>query len=237
MLGTMPARPFGRRTPLHNVMVLAALTCACGKKQDEPPPRQVDRKVDINRIPVPNHGPEVMAGTHETRRTKTTEGMIEAMLDDQHVEHGFLPYGMNAAVTSEETGVSRVTLVGSPTDAGYPALHIELEGLRLDQLELPKTFTAARGDAKKGKSKKQPSVRPKILYYETEQIVFSADPEREEDPFSVTIESYEGQTVRGTFEAVLHPRSAHFGKPKTVERGRFEVLLRLSGVEPKEPAQ
>ena len=215
------------------IVLLGAIACACDRGQEQAPPRQVDRRVDIDRIPVPNHGPEVMAGTHEMRRTKTAEGTMDAMIDEQHVELGFLPYGMNAAIASEATGVSRLTLVGSPTDAGYPALHLEFEGVRLDELELPKAFAPER-DA--GKTKKKPEPLPKVLWFETEQIVFAADPTREEDPFEITIESYEGNVVQGSFTAVVHPRAAHFGKPKRIERGRFEVALRLSGVELGKPA-
>jgi hypothetical protein len=224
-----------RELPRHDLriwLVLATLA-ACDRGEPAEPPRKVDRRVNVDRIPVPNHGPEVMAGTHEMRRTNSAEGVIEMMLDGAHVEQTFLPYGMNAAVASEKTGVSRLTLAGSPTDAGYPALHLKFEGLRLDQIELPKTFTRTPAGAKKRKRKAAPETKlPKILYYETEKIVFEADPEHEDEAFEITIDAFEGNVVSGTFEATLHPRVAHFGEPKRIERGRFEVALRLSGVEP-----
>jgi hypothetical protein len=222
-----------RRHGLQTLLVLAAVL-ACDRGEPAPTPRKVDRRVDTQRIPVPNHGPEVMAGTHEVRRTKSAEGIIEAMLDGDHVEHTFLPYGMNSAISSEKTGVSRLSLVGSPTDAGYPALHLVFEGLKLDEVELPKTFTNREDETTERKPKPKPKPKPafpKILYYEAEQVVFEANPDREES-FEVTIEAFEGNTVRGTFEATVVPRAKHFGEPKRLESGRFEVTLRLSGIEP-----
>jgi hypothetical protein len=210
------------------ILFLAVTVLACGRDEPAPAPRRA-AVVDVARIPVPDHGPEVMAGNREMRRTKSTEGVIEAMIDGDHVQHGFLPYGMNAAIASEETGVARLILAGSPTDAGYPALHLRFEGLRLDQVDLPKTFTNRNAPGKPGRGPKV--VFPKVEYHETEQIVFEAEPERE-DAFEVTLESFEGDTVRGTFEATLHPRVQHFGAPKRIERGRFEVMVRRSGIEP-----
>lgn len=235
-MSALELRWAGPRRGLRPLVILA-LVVACDGDKEQPPPRKVERRVDVDRIPVPNHGPEVMAGTQEKRRTVSAEGIIEAMIDGQHAEHTFLPFGMNAAIASEETGVARLTLVGSPTDAGYPALHLQFEGLRLDEVELPKTFEVVHDKAKKRPSKPaKKDVVPKILYYESERIVFETDPTREDGGFEITVESFEGKTVRGTFKGTLYPRVEHFGEPKTIDRGRFEVSLRLSGIEPaKEP--
>lgn len=210
-----------------SLLLASALACE-GSEKTEKPPRKVERSVDVERIPVPNHGPEVMAGTPDRRRTKTAEGAIEAVIDGQHQDLRFLPYGKNAAIHAESTGVSRVTLAGARSDAGYPALHLVVENVRLDELELPATFTI--GGEKKKKRKSGPV--PRILFYETERVVFEAGADQAKSTGEMTLEAFEGDTIRGAFEGTLHPRVEHFGEPKTIERGRFEVSLRLSGIEP-----
>jgi hypothetical protein len=51
----------------------------------------------------------------------------------------------------------------------------------------------------------------------------------------IVIESIHGNRITGTFEGVVVPPAEHFGPPKTIERGRFEVAVRLSGIEPSTP--
>jgi hypothetical protein len=48
----------------------------------------------------------------------------------------------------------------------------------------------------------------------------------------VTIESYVGKQVKGTFAGKLVARSAAFGPPIDVTNGRFDVELRLNGAAP-----
>jgi hypothetical protein len=213
------------RTRSLGVVGCLVLAIGCNESTDAEAPRQVDAKVSTDRIPVPNHSPADMSGDADKRRTETAKGTLEAVIDGQHHEFRHLPYGKNAAIHDDETGVSRIVLAGSDGSDGYPAVHIVLENVRFDALgELPATFTP-RGDA----STQKP--RAKIRFLRDARFEWQTDPKASEDA-NVTIESVEANVVRGTFEGKVVPVGERLGEPKTIERGRFEVTLRLSGVEP-----
>ncbi|HWB73492.1 MAG TPA: hypothetical protein VG755_01025, partial [Nannocystaceae bacterium] len=140
----------------------------------------------------------------------------------------FLPYGSNVASWSEKTGVARLALSGAPSDRGVPMLRVVIENVRIDRLQLPATFAIGSGDA----GEPRPDTpRARMEYQLEERKTWHAGPEGEAVG-AITIESYAGKRVRGTFNAKLTPRSTAFGPPIDLTDGRFDIELRLQGIEP-----
>ncbi|MBC8074245.1 MAG: hypothetical protein IAG13_38350, partial [Deltaproteobacteria bacterium] len=174
---------------------------------------------------VPQHDPKMLGmGGDEAVRTVAAEGSMSAAVDGVATTFTFLPFGSNVAAWSEHSGVARVVIAGAPTDRGFPMLRIVLENVRLDRLQLPASFAIGGGG-------KADAPRARIEYMREERKSWLAEAEGPAAG-TVTLEGYTGKHVRGTFSATLTPRSSAFGPPIDVTNGRFDVALRLQGVEP-----
>ena len=98
--------------------------------------------------------------------------------------------------------------------------------MRLDRLQLPASFAIGGGGG--GKTD---APRARVEYIREERKSWLADAEGPAAG-TVTLEGYTGKRVRGSFAVKLTPRSSAFGPPIEVTAGRFDIALRLQGVEP-----
>jgi len=219
------------------------LLSACGDaaKTQDAPAAGADAKV-VSRVAVedvPEHSAAAMAEADKPQLV-TTRGSLSATLNGHALQFETLTTGANAAVWAPATRVARVMVGGSDGDEAFPALRVLLEGVRLDKLELPATFTIGpKGDAK-AEASKDPErplspPRPRIVYEIEARKIWEAGPDRGGSG-TITIEAFEGKRIRGTFAGKLEPHSSAFGPPIEITDGRFEVDLRLNGVEPRTPA-
>lgn len=221
---------------------LAVLVGACGGAASEaaPPPPKVEPGVDLAKVEIPEHKGVDMTSDPKPMLV-TTKGTVTATLNGHPKTFATLPVGGNAAVWTPATRMARVLVGGSESDAGFPALRIVLEGVRLDTLALPATFTLGKkADAKAFVRSDDPEVpvaeaRPRLLFEIEARKIWESDPEGPEVG-SVTIDSFDGKRVTGTFSAKLKPRSVAFGPPLDITDGKFDVELRLNGVAPGKPA-
>ncbi len=222
-----------RRIALLFAALGIALGSACKDEVPSPPPRKVKKKVDTDRIPVPNHSPDKMTDPGKPRRV-TMKGTMEADLSGRKQHFVFFPRGENAAVYYAETGVSWLKIRGALSDEGTPSFSMKLEPLKLDDLELPATFVA--GEAKDG----APALH--VEYEMGVDAVWTADalsPSENpmQDPMRVTFERFEDRTLHGTFEGTLMPKAPNTSEPVKVARGTFAIELRLTNVERGEKAE
>lgn len=222
----------GMRTLVVGLGLMVVVAGCNGSSQPAKDPPKSGDAADAHSVAVPSHAAAMRSGEQQQRRTETATGSIEAMIGGEHHEFRFLPYGKNAAIYAEDTGVARIVLAGSEGRDGYPALHLVLENVRLDRIEkLPATFGYTDQDGDR-------DVMAKIRYLEDDRITWASAAEATRaGKNQVTIESIEGSTIRGTFEGVVVPPAKRFGEPKPIERGRFEVTVRLSGIEPAPVAE
>jgi hypothetical protein len=211
---------------LLDTLVVATLALACGRKDapadptPTPTPRPAAKAEAKAEHPAidPKHDPSAMAGGPDAMLAVETEGTMQATMNGVATKLDFLPTGSNVAIVKEDKKIARVKLGGAPTEGGLPLLEISLDGVRLDELTLPAKLEIAASDD-------DPHVR--IIYSVTEQKVWESQPGG-----NVTIESYAGARVKGTFAAKLNPRSAAFGPSIDVQGGTFDVVLRLNGAKP-----
>jgi hypothetical protein len=225
------------------------------------------------------HDPAAMGGGDVDAVVIETKGVIEATLNGTPTRFEFLPTGSNVAIVDEAHGVARVVVGGAPTDKGMPMLRLTLDGVRVDRLTLPASFTtvgpeATPSDAKTPDAKtpdaktpdaktpdaktpdaktpdaktpdaktpdaktpdaktpdaKTPdakSPRVRLEYRMSEEKVW-----RSVAGGSVTIDSYSGKRVKGTFAGKLEPKASAFGPPIELTAGTFDVELRLNGAAP-----
>ncbi len=209
-----------RRVALLLVLV-APFAGACKDEAPTPAPRKVKKKVDTDRIPAPNHSPEMLTDPGKPRRV-TMKGSMEADLSGRRQHFVFFPRGTNAAVHSPDTKVSWVKLEGALSDEGTPSMAFTLEPLKLDDVKLPATFVAGetKGDA--------PKLTVVYSMGPTEQ--WSSD-EESEKPMRITLEKFEGRRLSGTFEGILAPVAPNQSDPVKVEKGTFAIEVRLTNVE------
>lgn len=223
---------------------LAVLAGACGGGTSEaaapPPPPKVESGVDLAKVEIPEHGAIDMKATAKPMIV-TTKGTVSATLNGHPKTFRTLPVGANAATWVPLSRVARVLIGGSEGEDAFPALRIVLEGVRLDTLALPATFTFGKTQgAKPFERSDDPEVpiaatRPRIVFEIEARKIWESDPEGPEVG-SVTIESFDGKRIAGTFSAKLKPRSVAFGPPLDITDGKFDVELRLNGVAPGKSA-
>jgi hypothetical protein len=198
------------------------LALACGSKDATPTPTptptagKAPAKVDHADID-PKHDPAAMGDGGE-RVAVTAKGSMEASLNGVVTKLAFMPPGANAAIVKPDKKIARVKIGGAASDRGLPMLELTLDGVHLHELKLPATLTIAAGEA-------EPMAR--IQYSVTEQKVWESVPGG-----TITIDSYSGSRVQGSFAAMLEPRSPAFGPAIEVKNGRFDVELRLNGATP-----
>jgi len=221
------------RSLLHTLVVTAiAAALACSRKDapadatPTPTPTPTPRPTPIAKAPEQadhppidaKHDPAAMGAGPEAMAAIETEGTMEASFNGTVTRLDFLPTGSNVAIVKADKKVARVKIGGAPTDGGLPLLELSLDGVRLDELTLPAKLEIASGDT-------DPLVR--VIYSVTGRKIWESIPGG-----TVTIESYSGARVKGSFAAKLQPRSAAFGPSIELTGGKFDVVLRLNGAKP-----
>lgn len=156
----------------------------------------------------------------------STTGKLDAMIDGKPAHFVRMAPGQNRAITLPGEGVGRVSIAGSEEDTGLPHLRLIVEGVRPDQLAYPITIGSKPKDG--AAAVKAPWVS--IRYEVNEHRVYVIDPQKGAEA-KVTLEAWEGTTLRGSFEGKLAPTAAALGGPIPVS-GTFAVTLGLQGVEP-----
>lgn len=213
------------------VVFLAVLGCGGSSTPtpaaDAPAPAKV-AILDTKAIEAPKHDFAAMAASDAEAPKVAATGSFSATFDGKPRPFPFLPSGLNAASWVEDTKVARVQIGAAANDReGYPYLRIVLEGARLDQLQLPKTFAFSE-------TKDADGVRASITYEIADRKLWNADTAAG-DAGSVTLESFAGNRVTGSFTAKLAPRSSAFGSPISITDGKFSIDLRLRGIAPRQP--
>jgi hypothetical protein len=214
-------------------LVIAFGLCACGSSSAPPAPTPTAEQPKIERptAEIPDHDAKMLAPLgDEPMHTVAAQGSMSAVLNGTATSFTFLPYGSNVASWSEKTGVARLAISGAPSDRGVPMLRIVIENVRVDRLQLPVTFTVGSGQPA-GAEPRPDTPRPRMEYQLEERKSWLAGPDGDAVG-AVTIESYTGKRVKGSFKAKLTPRSSAFGPPIELSDGRFDIELRLQGIEP-----
>ncbi|MEM9458252.1 MAG: hypothetical protein AAGF11_29015 [Myxococcota bacterium] len=147
-------------------------------------------------------------------------GTFDVTVEGRLSHYARIPRGQNRALVIPDKKVARVSIAGALSDDGWPNVRIILENFRPDEAKYPVTLSST---AKKGP-------RASVRYYLSEKQVYRVDHEKNAKA-EVTLEAYEGKTLRGSFTSTLAPTAAGLGKPLPVS-GKFSVELVLSGVEP-----
>jgi hypothetical protein len=155
------------------------------------------------------------------------KGTFDVTRDGKVVHFAHLPPGQNRAIVLADGETGRVSVAASETEEGQPHLRILIEGLRPDRAQYP--ITIGSTPAKDAKAaKKGPSL---TMRYEVHDLrVYVTDSAKGAD-MQVTLEGFEGSTLRGRFEGKLAPTAAGLGEPIPLS-GKFAVELGLQGVQP-----
>ncbi|MBL4686752.1 MAG: hypothetical protein JKY37_19295 [Nannocystaceae bacterium] len=184
------------------------------KDKDKVQPREA-AKTPTAPAPNPHKTVEAMAAQKPALRSQ--DGSFDLTVDETTTHLPVLPFGQNSAVYFEGKK-GRITVAGS-SQVGYPSFRAEMVGWRLDELTLPMTLTG---------SDKQ---LVRFRYQVTERVEYKSDDaatRRGEN--EVTLLSYEGNVLTGTFAGTVAPKSKALGEPMKVS-GKFKTTLRLKGVE------
>jgi hypothetical protein len=218
---------------LRTLALSSVLLVAC--TQDAPPPtkptaeaaptKAAPTKAD-KRLPVDDPHALPPPGQDEPPPpiTASAKGSFEATIDGKTAHFVRLPPGQNRAVASAETGVKRVSLAASETEEGLPHLRMLIDGVRPDQLKYPLTITGkASGTTVEG-----PSLT--VRYEVNDKRIYVIDPAKDAN-IEMTLEGFEGSTLRGRFKGKLAPTAAGLGAPIPIA-GEFAVELGLQGVQP-----
>lgn len=204
---------------------------------------------DPHAEPPPGEDPPVMDVM------PAAKGTFDVTLEGKLVHYQRLARGQNRAIVLPDGKIGRVLVAASETDAGLPNLRITIEGLRPDEAQYPltigrapaagdaktdekktddaKTDDAKTGDAKTDEKKAGPSLS--VRYEVNEHRIYVIDPAKGAD-IQLTLEAFEGSTLRGHFEGKLAPTAAGLGGPIPIS-GKFAVELGLQGVKPGPTAQ
>ncbi|MEM7154424.1 MAG: hypothetical protein AAF799_16375 [Myxococcota bacterium] len=148
-----------------------------------------------------------------------TVGTFDATIDGEFTHFLRMPRGQNRAVAIPDHGVARVSVGAAVGHEGWPHIRLTFENLFLDAAEFPVTLPS--------KDKGLADVSLKVRYQVSEQRVYAGDA----STMKVTLESWVGTTLSGTFEGTLTPTAAGLGDPIPVS-GKFETSLGLRGVRP-----
>lgn len=219
-------------TTLRSIVVSSVLLAACSPDAPaqsqpaaaeaapaKPPGSLAEPRLppgDPHAVPPPGEEPPAMA-------MPTTTGTLDAMIDGKPVHFVHLTPGQNRAVVLPGDAVGRVSIAGAEESSGQPHLRLLIGGVRPDQLQYPITIAS-----KPEKDAKGPSVS--IRYVVHEQRIYVIDPAKGAEA-TVTLEGWEGTTLRGRFEGKLAPTAAALGGPIPVS-GKFAVELGVQGVQP-----
>ncbi len=210
------------RASALSVAAVLVFALACKEDEPTPPPKKVERGVDLAKIPVPEHTPEMLSDPGKPRRV-AAPGSVDVKVSGKQQHFTFMPKGVNAAVFAEEKDVKWVRVTGQANSESGPTVRIHLDGLRLDRTELPATFKTSD----EGKGKVALTVR-----YEIDPVKWweAKSGKPSENTAEVTLEAFEGTRLKGTFKGTLDPNNPALGKPVELAEGSFDVELRLNGV-------
>jgi hypothetical protein len=212
-----------RASTLSLVLLLGL---GCNDEPPAPPPKEVKKGVDVAKIPVPDHTPEMLSDPGKPRRV-SSPGSLDVQIDGKHQHFVHMPKGVNAAVRFDDKDVAWIRVTGQATTESGPWVRIELRNVRLDELEFPATFTT------RDKGKAKLAVRYEMdptRYWETKSGVES------DNVAELTLESFEGKKLTGTFKGTLDPADTKIAKPMPITSGKFQGELRLNGVSEKTKA-
>lgn len=185
-----------------------------GKDQGKDQPREAAKPPPA---PAPNPHKTVEAMEAQKPTLRTQDGSFDLTVDETTTHLPVLPFGQNSAVYFEGKK-GRISVAGSSQE-GYPSFRAEMVGWRLDELTLPMTLT---GDDKQ---------LVRFRYQLSERAQYNSDDaatRRGEN--KVTLLSYEGDVLTGTFAGTVAPKSKALGEPMKVS-GKFKTTLRLKGVQ------
>jgi hypothetical protein len=214
------------------VISLGLFACGSSNAPPAPTPTAEQPKIEQPAAEIPHHDAKMLAPLgEEPVRTVAAQGSMSATLNGTATSFTFLPYGSNVASWSEKTGVARLAISGAPSDRGVPMLRIVIENVRVDRLQLPVTFAIGSGQPAGTAEPRQDTPRARMEYQLEERKSWLGGPHGEAVG-AITIESYTGKRVKGSFNAKLTPRSSAFGPPIEITEGRFDIELRLQGIEP-----
>lgn len=146
-----------------------------------------------------------------------TVGTFDATIDGAMTHFLRLPRGQNRAVAVADAGIARVSIAAAEGHEGWPHFRIVLDGLKLDAVELPLTLPS---DAMK-------DVEVSVRYQVNENRIYTEEGAK----MQVTLDSFAGSVLRGSFEGALAPTKSGLGDPIPVS-GKFEVELGLRGISP-----
>jgi len=234
-------------TSLRSIALISVLLAACksdasdqgapaeakpaavpAQAQGKPPgsmPSDVRPPGDPHALPAPGEEPAAAP-------MPAASGSFDVTIDGKLQHFSRLPPAQNRAVALPEDGVTRVMIGAMESERGGPSFSLLLEGVRPDQIEYPLVLPAPADGKRKSKSKPDDGKGPTVsLRYEIhDKRTYVIDPD-EGAEVQVTLEAFEGKTLRGRFEGKLAPTAAGLGDPITVS-GTFAVELGLRGVEP-----
>lgn len=222
---------------LPSVLWACALGSACSP--DAPAPTkpataeakapELDTKVDTKTPPMPIDDPHVLPAPGKDPKpppiVASAAGKFDVVVEGQAAHLMRLPPGQNRAVWVPETGLARVSLAASDPDTGMPHLRLLIEGVRPDQAQYPVKITGRTKDTKDAAT---PSLT--VRYQVSDKRLYVIDPAKEAN-IELTLEGYEGSTLRGRFSGALAPTAAGLGAPIPIS-GEFAVELGLQGVKP-----
>lgn len=221
-------------TLLRTIVLSSALLAACNPdappqtKAAAPEAAPADAKppgsLKEKRLPAgdPHAEPPPGEDSPAQELLPSARGTLDVMIDGKPAHFVRLPPGQNRAVAMPGDAVGRVSIAGSEDDAGLPHLRLIIEGVRPDQAQYPITI------GPKGKVEKGPYVS--IRYEVNENRIYVIDPAKQAEA-EVTLEGWEGTTLRGRFSGKLAPTAAGLGAPIPLT-GTFAVQLGIQGIEP-----
>lgn len=225
------------------VTISALSLLACGKKDEPAPaaaaPAPAPTEVADEPAQADPHGPGGPAMPVDVRAVRAAKGTMEMTVDGTPQRLEFLPFGRNSAVWSPDNKVARINLGGSESDKGLPALSMVLLGHKLDELDLPQTFTSSPQGRADPSAREAPAERGaeqklfRMTWQVGEKRLYRS---RDSDAGNkLILEEYKDGRLKGSFEGTLVFGNAKAEKPLQV-RGSFDVALRLNGVEPNRVA-
>jgi hypothetical protein len=171
----------------------------------------------------------------------TARGTFDLERDGKVVHFARLSPGQNRAIVLPDGKTGRVSIGASESTEGHPHMRIIIDGFRPDQAQYPITIDSKAAkpetDTKAAAPKKtepdaaaKPSPELTVRYEVSDLRVYVLDAAKGAD-MQVTLEAFEGSTLRGRFEGKLAPTAAGLGDPIPVS-GKFSIELGLQGVAP-----
>lgn len=206
---------------LRPIALALLLTSACSKEAPPAPKPEAAAQAPAPKAVTPPTDPHAIAKAQDDKPPPPpldpTVGTFDATIDGAMTHFLRLPRGQNRAVAVADAGIARVSIAAAEGHEGWPHFRIVLEGLKLDAVELPLTLPS---DAMK-------DVEVSVRYQVNDNRIYT----EEGAEMKVTLDSFTGSVLRGSFEGALAPTKAGLGDPIPVS-GKFEVELGLRGVSP-----